>query len=73
MASNANQNTQRFKWLNKETKGHSTETLTRESVHFIEYHVDKPFFLYVAYYAVHSPLQGANAFMKKFSHVLNHP
>jgi len=46
-----------------------TDALTRETVDFIERHDDKPFFLYLAYNAVHSPLQGADAYMKKFAHI----
>ncbi len=44
-----------------------TDALTREAVDFIDRHDDKPFFLYLAYNAVHSPLQGADAYIKKFS------
>ncbi|MDG1072346.1 MAG: sulfatase-like hydrolase/transferase [Akkermansiaceae bacterium] len=46
-----------------------TDALTRESVSFIERHGEKPFCLLVAYNAVHSPLQGADAYMKKFAHI----
>lgn len=46
-----------------------TDALTREAVNFIDRHDDKPFFLYLAYNAVHSPLQGADAYMKKFTHI----
>ncbi|HIK93825.1 MAG TPA: N-acetylgalactosamine-4-sulfatase [Planctomycetes bacterium] len=46
-----------------------TDALTREAVDFIDRHDDKPFFLYLAYNAVHSPLQGADAYMQKFSHI----
>jgi arylsulfatase A-like enzyme len=46
-----------------------TDAFTREAVDFIDRHDDKPFFLYVAYNAVHSPLQGADAYMKKFAHI----
>ena len=46
-----------------------TDALTREAVDFIDRHDDKPFFLYLAYNAVHSPLQGADAYMKKYSHI----
>ncbi|WP_345318958.1 sulfatase [Novipirellula rosea] len=46
-----------------------TDALTREAVDFIDRHDDKPFFLYLAYNAVHSPLQGADAYMKRFSHI----
>lgn len=46
-----------------------TDALTREAVDFIDRHDDKPFFLFLAYNAVHSPLQGADAYMRKFSHI----
>ncbi len=48
-----------------------TDALTREAVDFIDRHDDRPFFLYLAYNAVHSPLQGAEAYMKRFSHIEN--
>lgn len=46
-----------------------TDAFTREAVDFIDRHDDKPFFLLLSYNAVHSPLQGADAYMKKFSHI----
>ncbi len=46
-----------------------TDALTREAVDFIDRHDDKPFLLYLAYNAVHSPLQGADAYMEKFAHI----
>ena len=46
-----------------------TDALTREAVDFIDRHDDKPFFLFLSYNAVHSPLQGADAYMKKFAHI----
>ena len=46
-----------------------TDAFTREAVSFIDRHDDKPFFLYLAYNAVHSPLQGADKYMKKFAHI----
>jgi arylsulfatase B len=46
-----------------------TDALTREAVDFIDRHDDKPFFLYLAYNAVHSPLQAADAYMNKFVHI----
>jgi len=52
-----------------EEKEYLTDALTREAVDFIDRHDDKPFFLYLAYNAVHSPLQGADAYMEKFSHI----
>ncbi|MDB4811210.1 sulfatase-like hydrolase/transferase [Akkermansiaceae bacterium] len=41
-----------------------TDALTREAADFIDRHDDKPFFLYLAYNAVHSPLQGADAIFR---------
>ena len=46
-----------------------TDAITRESISFIDRNADAPFFLYVPYNAVHSPLQGADAYMKKFNHI----
>ena len=46
-----------------------TDALTREAVDFIDRHDDKPFFLFLSYNAVHSPLQGADAYMRKFAHI----
>lgn len=46
-----------------------TDAFTREAVSFIDRHADKPFFLYVPYNAVHSPLQASDAYMDKFSHI----
>ena len=46
-----------------------TDAFTREAVDFIDRHDDKPFFLYLPYNAVHSPLQGADPYMKKFAHL----
>lgn len=46
-----------------------TDALTREAVDFIDRNTDKPFFLYLAYNAVHSPLQGADSYMEKFAHI----
>ncbi|HET6883057.1 MAG TPA: sulfatase-like hydrolase/transferase [Pirellulales bacterium] len=46
-----------------------TDAFTREAVGFIDRQQDKPFFLYVAYNAVHSPLQGANAYVQQFGSI----
>ncbi len=46
-----------------------TDALTREAIGFIRRNRSAPFFLYLAYNAVHSPLQGADAYMKKFQHI----
>lgn len=52
-----------------EEKEYLTDALGREAVDFIDRHQRKPFFLYLSYNAVHSPLQGADAYMRKFAHI----
>lgn len=52
-----------------EEKEYLTDALTREGVSFIDRNADRPFFLYMAYNAVHSPLQGADKYMQKFAHI----
>ena len=46
-----------------------TDAFTREANSFIERHKNRPFFLYVAYNAVHSPLQGADKYMDRFQSI----
>ncbi|MCB1120369.1 MAG: sulfatase-like hydrolase/transferase [Verrucomicrobiae bacterium] len=46
-----------------------TDAFTREALSFIDRHADAPFFLYLPYNAVHSPMQGADAYMKQYSHI----
>ena len=46
-----------------------TDALTREACDFIGRHREQPFFLYLAYNAVHSPMQGADEYLKKFAHI----
>ena len=46
-----------------------TDALTREAVDFIGRNQCRPFFLYLAYNAVHSPLQGADAYIERFGHI----
>jgi arylsulfatase A-like enzyme len=48
-----------------------TDALTREAVAFIDRHKDQPFFLYLAYNAVHSPMQAAPGYMERFRNVDN--
>lgn len=43
-----------------------TDAFVRESVDFIDRTRDRPFFLYLAFNAVHSPLQGLDAYMQRF-------
>lgn len=46
-----------------------TDAFTREACDFIERHRSQPWYLHLAYSAVHSPMQGADAYMEKFSHI----
>ena len=52
-----------------EEKRYLTDAFTDEAIKFIEREKDKPFFLFLSYNAVHSPLQGADSYMKKMSHI----
>ncbi|MBG86794.1 MAG: N-acetylgalactosamine-4-sulfatase [Verrucomicrobiales bacterium] len=52
-----------------EEREYLTDAFTREAVDFIDRNADKPFFLYLAYNAVHSPLQGTDKYMQKFAHI----
>ena len=46
-----------------------TDAFGREAVNFIERHKDHPFFCYVPFNAVHSPLQAASKYLKRFEHI----
>lgn len=48
---------------------HLTDAFTREACDFIQRHSAQPFFLTLAYNAVHSPMQAADRFLEKFSHI----
>lgn len=50
-------------------KEYLTQALSREAVDFIDRHQDKPFFLFLSYNAVHSPLQARDREMESFSHI----
>lgn len=50
-------------------KEYLTDAITREAVSFITRHRQQPFFLYVAYNAVHSPMQAPTESMRKFNHI----
>ncbi len=53
--------------------GYLTNRLTEEAVAFIERHKDRPFFLYLAYNAVHAPAEAPQAdiaeFRRRFPHL----
>ena len=51
-------------------KANLTEAFTREAISFIRRcGKERPFFLYLAYNALHSPLQGADPYMKKYESI----
>ncbi len=52
--------------------GHLTDYLTNEAVKVIVKNKNRPFFLYLAYWAVHSPLQAKKEDYEKLSFIENH-
>ena len=52
--------------------GHLTDYLTDEALKVIEKNKNRPFFLYLAYWAVHSPLQAKKEDYEKLSFIKNH-
>lgn len=45
---------------------HLTDRLTNEAIDFVSKHKDQPFFLYLPYYAVHTPFQAKADLIKKY-------
>ena len=45
-----------------------TDRLTSETIRFFEQNHDRPFFALLSFYAVHTPLQGADRFMEKYEY-----
>ncbi|MCF6331858.1 MAG: sulfatase [Draconibacterium sp.] len=43
-----------------------TDRLTSEGIHFIEENQKNPFFLYLAFYTVHTPIQASKEFIEKY-------
>ena len=52
-----------------EEPAYLTDALTREAIGFIERHKQKPFFLYLPYNAVHSPMQTAKKYFARFADI----
>lgn len=44
-----------------------TDELTDEAIKIVDYFQDQPFFLYLPYYAVHSPIEGKPSLAKEFA------
>lgn len=58
-------------YKNKELKDgedgeYLTDRLTSEAINFIHSHKEKPFFLYLPYFTVHTPLQGKKELVNKY-------
>ena len=51
-------------------KEYLTDAFAREAVSFIERHKGKPFFLYLAFNAVHHPLEAPERYENRFNHFL---
>ena len=52
--------------------GYLTDYYTNEAVKVIENNQNRPFFLYLAHWGIHNPLQATRADYDKFSHIKNH-
>lgn len=52
-----------------EEKEYLTDAFTREAVAFIDRNQKEPFFLYLTYNAVHTPLQAADKYLKRFENI----
>jgi arylsulfatase A-like enzyme len=49
-----------------EEKEYLTDALGREAVSFIDQHADDPFFLYLAFNAVHTPMEATQKYLDRF-------
>src|SRR5262249_42031917 len=54
-----------------EIHGYLTEVLAREASQFIDRHQKRPFFLYLAFNAVHTPLEAPDSLVARFNTVSN--
>ncbi|MHC4750663.1 MAG: sulfatase-like hydrolase/transferase [Planctomycetota bacterium] len=52
-------------------KEYLTDAFSREAAAFIERYKDEPFFLYLAYNAVHTPMQTPERYKSSFKHITN--
>jgi arylsulfatase A-like enzyme len=56
-----------------EVDDYLTDVLTSEALSFIDRHHDEPFFLYLAHYAPHVPLQATAEYLKRYAHIEDKP
>lgn len=52
-----------------EEKEYLTDALSREAVSYIEKNKDRPFFIYLAYNAPHTPLQATEQYLSRFENI----
>jgi len=52
------------RWM--EAEGYRTEVHTQAALQFIDRNKDRPFFLYVAYFAPHTPLEAPSKYLERF-------
>ena len=52
-----------------EENDYLTDALTREALDFIERHRERPFFLYLAHYTPHVPLQATAKYLDRYRHI----
>jgi arylsulfatase A-like enzyme len=52
-----------------EEKEYLTDAFAREAVDFVQHHKDQPFFLYLAFNAVHTPMHATDERLKRFASI----
>ena len=52
-------------------KEYLTDALSREAVSFIDKNAQKPFFIYLAYNAPHTPIQATSKYLERFNNIQN--
>ena len=50
-------------------KEYLTDALAREALGFIDKHANEPFFLYLAFNAVHTPMDASDKYLKRFTNI----
>ena len=69
-AASFNESSERDNWF--EPKGYLTDYYTDEALKVIEANKNRPFFLYLAHWGVHTPLQALKSDYNKLTHIDNH-
>ena len=69
-AASFNESSERDNWF--EPKGYLTDYYTDEALKVIEANKNRPFFLYLAHWGVHTPLQALKSDYDKQTHIDNH-